>query len=188
MKADATPPKSAWTSLVQASDRMDFAVDKWWETLRGNPIADRIFYSASAVGDHSVIWLMLGAARGARSEHHWRAAMRLTGALAVESALINGVVKSIFRRKRPVWELVRPLPLRQPRTSSFPSGHATSAFLAASLLSEDDAAAPLYYALAVVVATSRIHVRIHHASDVVAGAAIGALMGAAVRRLVPLDH
>jgi len=49
-------------------------------------------------------------------------------------------VKSFFRRKRPEWlsETPRPHRLRRPRSSSFPSGHASAAFTAATILSEDD--------------------------------------------------
>ncbi|MEC7714384.1 MAG: phosphatase PAP2 family protein, partial [Actinomycetota bacterium] len=56
---------------------------------------------------------------------------------------------------------------------SFPSGHASSAVLAASILSKGSKLAPAYKVLAALVATSRIHVRAHHASDVIAGAAVG---------------
>src|SRR5205807_9890987 len=123
---------------------------------------------------------------GLRSERDWHAAVRVGMGMGVESALVNGVIKSLFRRSRPVPPYVRPLRLRQPRTSSFPSGHATSAFSAAALLSEDDALWPLYYAIAGVVATSRVYVKMHHASDVLAGAALGAVMGRAARRAFPL--
>ena len=44
---------------------------------------------------------------------------------------------------------------------------------------------PLYYALAVVVASSRVYVRIHHASDVVAGAALGVGLGALANQVWP---
>ena len=37
-----------------------------------------------------------------------------------------------------------------------------------------------------IVATSRIHVQIHHASDVAGGIVVGALLGTAIRRLRPL--
>ena len=37
-----------------------------------------------------------------------------------------------------------------------------------------------------VVAVSRVHVRIHHASDVVVGAGIGLALGRLIRRAVPL--
>lgn len=100
---------------------------------------------------------------------------------------MNVGIKSLFRRTRPPYEVhPHPLRLRRPRTSSFPSGHATSGFCAAVLLSEDDSLAPLYFAAAAVVAASRIHVKIHHASDVVAGVPLGLLIGWAGRRLLPL--
>ena len=54
------------------------------------------------------------------------------------------------------------------------------------LLSDDDVLWPLYYTVAAVVAASRVHVRIHHASDVVAGAALGTAFGLVARRIYPL--
>ena len=170
--------------LRQADIRLDEALD----TVRGHPVADRLFYSASELGNFSLVWLLLGAARGLRSERDERAAVRLGVAMAVESALVNGLIKSLFRRKRPAWEVVRTRRIRQPLTSSFPSGHASAAFTAAILLAEDDPLWPLYYALAVVVATSRVYVKIHHASDVLAGIPVGVALGLLGRKLAPLDR
>lgn len=166
--------------------RFDDRVDSAFDRVRGNPVADRVFFAASELGDFGVIWLILGAVRGLRSEHDWHAAVRLGLGVGAESVLVNVIIKSFFRRTRPIWEVDRPHRLRRPRTSSFPSGHATSAFTSAALLSEDDPLWPLYYAVAVVVASSRVYVKIHHASDVVAGIAIGAALGRIGRRLVPL--
>jgi undecaprenyl-diphosphatase len=132
------------------------------------------------------VWLIIGAMRGLRSERDWHAAARVGGGLAIESVLVNGLIKSLFRRTRPPWEPDRTPRLRRPRTSSFPSGHATSAFSAAGLLSEDDVLWPLYYAIAVVVASSRVYVKVHHASYVLVGAAIGIALGRIGRKLVPL--
>jgi undecaprenyl-diphosphatase len=47
---------------------------------------------------------------------------------------------------------------------------------------------PFWYGLASVVAASRVHVRIHHPSDVVAGSLIGIGLGAAARRIWPLPR
>jgi undecaprenyl-diphosphatase len=169
-------------------DRFDTAVDDWFEAhLRGRPAVDRLMYAASAVGDHGLIWLALAAVQAVRRPYHWqRPLLRVGAGLGIESALVNGPVKWLFRRTRPVHEGPRPLHLRRPLTSSFPSGHASAAFFGAALLRDGDAWWPLYYAVAVVVAASRIHVKIHHASDVVAGAAIGATLGELTRRAVPV--
>jgi undecaprenyl-diphosphatase len=93
-------------------------------------------------------------------------------------------VKSLFRRTRPAWDQERPHGLRKPRSSSFPSGHATSGFMAATLLSAGrPRSRPFWFALATVVASSRVHVKIHHASDVAAGAVIGVGLGRLVRKI-----
>ncbi len=165
----ADPPPTLRELTRRLDDGVDGALDRW----RGHPVPDRMFYGASALGDHSLIWLILAALRGLRSEHDVKAALRVGAGMGIESALVNLGIKSLFKRSRPTSGDERPLALRQPRTSSFPSGHATSAFTAAALLADGDPLWPVYYAVAVVVATSRMYVRIHHASDVLAGIAVG---------------
>ncbi|HEX6392294.1 MAG TPA: phosphatase PAP2 family protein [Acidimicrobiales bacterium] len=175
--------------IPPAFARLDDAVDSWFDSyLRGNPLADAVMYSASAVGDHGILWLAFAGLQAARRRGgNWqRPLLRAVSGLAVESAVVNGPVKWMFRRTRPMHDEPRPWNVRQPRTSSFPSGHATSAFLGAALLSDDDPYWPIYYALAAVVAASRVHVKVHHASDVLGGVIIGAAMGQLVRKLFPL--
>lgn len=175
------PPPAARRGVA----RFDLAVDAAFDRLRGNPVADRVFYAASELGDFGLIWVMLGVLKGLRRHGNLAAAARMTAAMGAESVLVNGIIKSFFRRTRPPWEVERPLRVRRPLTSSFPSGHATAAVSAAMMLSEDDDLWPLYVAIAVVVATSRIHVKIHHASDVAAGLAVGVGLGLIGRRLMP---
>ncbi len=164
----------------------DAKVDATFDRLRGRPLPDRVFYAASALGDHSLIWLILGVWRALRCGADWRVVLRVFGVMGLESTLINVLVKSVFRRRRPVWAGIHPHPLRQPLSSSFPSGHATSAFCGAGLLAKGSPAWPLYYSIAVVIAASRVHVRIHHASDVVGGVTIGLVLGRLARQVVPL--
>ena len=45
------------------------------------------------------------------------------------------------------------------------------------MLSQGDPLWPLYYGVAAVVAGSRVYVKIHHPSDVVAGALLGVALG-----------
>ncbi len=166
--------------------RFDNAVDSYFERhLRGRPGLDRLMYGASALGDHSAIWLALSAWQGWRSGTGWRPVLRAGALLGAESAFVNGLVKLGFRRERPENTESRPLPLRIPRTSSFPSGHSSAAFFAATLLANGPSGI-IYYVLATVIASSRVYVKIHHASDVIAGAALGAALGEVAKRMVPL--
>lgn len=167
--------------------RFDAAVDELFEKhLRGRALADRVFYTASELGDWSLLWHLLGTGQGLVLRDGFARAVRLSACMGLESAIVNGGIKSLFRRQRPVVDTDRPHHLRQPLTSSFPSGHASAAMVAAALLSDGTRAAPAFYAIGVVVAASRVHVKIHHASDVVGGVAVGLALGALAKKLWPL--
>ena len=173
--------------LSDLAHRLDDAAERAADAIR-NPILDQVAYALGAACDHSLLWHAISATRGAR-QGTCRPVVRLSGALAVESALTNGVIKTVFRRVRPVRPaeaLPGPLPfgMRVPITTSFPSGHAGSAFCAATILA-DETDSIAWYALATVVAASRVYVRMHHATDVLAGAALGCLIGRAVRVAFP---
>lgn len=166
----------------EAVKAFDDAVDRGFDTIRGNPTADRLFYGASAVGDFSLIWQLASVATALFGRE--KEAARLSASLGAESALINLGVKSLFRRNRPIRNEHLVHSLRTPRSSSFPSGHATSAFMAATLLTTGRPRSRLFwFSLAAVVASSRVHVRIHHGSDVAAGAVIGVGMGRLIRKI-----
>jgi len=170
----------------KAVTRFDETAERYFDAhLRGRAPLDLLMYAASAAGEHSMVWLAVSGLEGWRSSRSWKPLGRAATALGAESVLVNGLIKSGFRRPRPERSEPAPLPLRTPRTSSFPSGHASAAFFAAALL-RDSPAWPVYYALAAVVATSRVHVRTHYASDVVAGAALGAVLGELARPLAAI--
>ena len=166
------------------------AFDRWadeaMEPLRGNPVADKMFYTASAWGDHGLLWMGVALVRSLIARDRFKGFLALTAVLTIESILVNGVIKSIFRRQRPEWDQDRPLHLRKPLTSSFPSGHAASAFCCAVLLADGSRLGPLYYVAATIVALSRLHVRIHHGSDVAAGIVTGWALGVVAKRIAPM--
>ena len=161
----------------------DQRVDDLLERLRDHPVADAVFTTASHLGDWSLIWHLTGAVRtltGAPAAE----AVQLSALLGVESLAVNQGIKRLFRRTRPTETGDERFSVRRPSTSSFPSGHASSAFFAATVLTSMSGrrAAPLWYSMATVVALSRPYVRIHHASDIVAGAAVGLGLGAVAVR------
>lgn len=163
---------------------VDDAVDAAWDVVRGNAVADRIFYTASEAANFSMIWHALSVAQAIALRDPKRA-MHTSAALGIESALVNGPIKSLFERERPV-ATDRPMKLRQPKTSSFPSGHASAAVVAASFLTPGmpGSGRIAVRVLAAAVSTSRIHVQIHHATDVAAGAATGWALAKAIRPLL----
>jgi undecaprenyl-diphosphatase len=168
---------------VTPGDRVaafDEAVDRAIDQFR-SPTVDAIVYRLSSAADHSLLWHVCGVAQSLVRGGDVRRAARFSAAMGVESVLTNGAVKSVFGRMRPAdYESIDfRHGLHRPITSSFPSGHATAAFCAATLLGGGS-----WYALAGAVAATRVYVRLHHASDVAAGAALGLALGVALRPLV----
>ena len=163
---------------------IDDAVDAAWDTIREIPGADRVFYTASEAANFSKIWHGLSFARALVLRDPKRA-IATSAALGIEAALVNGPIKSLFERERPEVD-ERPMKLRKPQTSSFPSGHASAAVLAASFITPGMGPAATFAVrtLAAVVSTSRIHVRIHHATDVAAGVATGWALARAIKPLL----
>src|SRR5262249_47020131 len=85
------------------------------------------------------------------------------------SYVISTAIKYVVRRPRPD-DLP---PLMPTRTQlSFPSSHAVTSFAAARAFGE-----PALYAIAVPMALSRMYLGVHYPSDVVAGAALGTVLG-----------
>lgn len=172
---------------------LDASADRAAGKLRGSPPFDRAMYAVSQAANHSVVWhainladaavgMAVGGSSGRARRHR---AFRRSVILGAEQALVNGPIKSMFRRSRPSTVTDHPHQLRTPLTSSFPSGHASAGACAATLLSRDLGAAPLWWGLAGAVAWSRVHVGAHHASDLLGGAIAGRSLGRLAGRLWP---
>jgi undecaprenyl-diphosphatase len=156
----------------------DRRADELAARLRGHGPTDRALYALSQAANHSLLWHGINAVDAlVGGPDHRRRALRRSIVLVAEQAAVNGPVKSLFRRDRPDHLTDHPHQLRTPLTSSFPSGHASAGACAATLLSRDLGAAPLWWGLAGAVAWSRVHVGAHHASDLVGGAVVGAVVG-----------
>jgi undecaprenyl-diphosphatase len=166
--------------------RFDEWADAQLERIRGNPVADAVFTTASRLGEFSLIWHLANGVRALTGPQRAHQAPVLAALLAAESLVVNQGLKRLFHRPRPTVAGDPRYPVRRPLTSSFPSGHASAAAFNAVILTGWDGrrSIPLWWGLALTVATSRAYVRIHHPSDVVAGLATGAALGVVARRFL----
>ena len=151
-----------------------------------NPTFDAILPKLTSSADHGLLWYGVAAALAASGRR--RAALRGIASLAVASTVANIPAKLATRRSRPQLHPV-PVPrrlLRQPTTSSFPSGHSASAgAFAAGVAMEDPRLAVPVGLLAAGVAYGRVHTGVHYPGDVVAGLALGTASALVVRRAWP---
>ena len=156
----------------------DSRFDDAIEPLRRSAVSQRVFSTASTIGDFSVVWHLCGLAYAMGSRDRLTQALALSVALGCESLVVNQGIKRMFRRARPTVSGDDRFAVRTPSTSSFPSGHASSATFAAVVLTSFSGwpLAAVWITLALVVALSRVVVRIHHASDIIGGIVVGALL------------
>ena len=178
--------RTSGTNPSNAVGRFDEWADGQLERIRGNPVADAVFTTASRVGEFSLVWHVANGVRAVTGPARARQAPVLAALLAAESLVVNQGLKRLFHRERPTVAGDPRYPVRRPLTSSFPSGHASAAAFNAVVLTGWDGrrSIPLWWGLALLVATSRAYVRIHHPSDVVAGLVTGAALGVLARRLL----
>jgi undecaprenyl-diphosphatase len=183
-------PRTAPLTLTDMVGVIDRRVDSWFEPLRGNQACDTAARVVSGLGDHGLLWALSTAWRARQPGPRRARSIRALAVAGVESSVVNAALKGIVGRPRPAPDDLRlgsnVVPLRQPTSTSFPSGHTLAAFCAATVLAEPDdlVGTALLVAGAGLIGLSRIHLRAHHASDVLGGAAIGTTLGLLGRRLV----
>jgi membrane-associated phospholipid phosphatase len=133
----------------------------------------------SHFGEHSAGWFALGlvgAAVDKKRRKDWLvAAAGVVGAHAASIA-----VKRVVRRPRPDHPSVEVL-VGTPSKLSFPSSHATST-TAAAVLYSGLTGRNLVPALVPPMLASRLVLGVHYPTDVLAGAALGGLVGGLLRR------
>jgi undecaprenyl-diphosphatase len=160
-------------------NRVDAIGDAVLEPLRQRKFFVVCFGIASTVGDFSIAWHIIGFTRAWGSMERLWQAVALSIALGVESLIVNQGIKRLFRRERPTTSGDDRFDIRTPRTSSFPSGHASSATFAVFILISYTGfpLGVLWIAIALVIALSRVVVRIHHTTDILGGILTGAILG-----------
>ena len=128
------------------------------------------------------MWLRFAAAHRAEAgpAQGWLGTALLVAGLAGNAA-VTAIGKQHWSRPRPflVDTSIVP-PFHGPSSSSYPSGHASSAYAAARIIAHlRPQLADAAYALARQVAASRVYAGVHFPSDVIAGAQLGTAIAVA---------
>ena len=135
----------------------------------------------SRAGDIGILWAATCGILLARRKTRRGGALTLCG-MTAEYVACELVLKPVIMRPRPYLVIEGLVCLVPPESSaSLPSGHAASSFVCAYLLTRSfGKKGALAYIPASLIALSRAYVGVHYLSDVLAGMALGTLVGAAV--------
>ena len=158
------------------------AAARAWLTTHHTPWLDAVMYTASVIGRAGAVWLVIGLVavrlRPRRAGQFWQ----LVLAIFLTLGVVDLVLKPTIGRSRP-FEAVEEVRVVGPRpaTLSFPSGHAASAFAGAfvtTMMVRQGRWA--VWALAGLIACSRVYIGVHYPIDVMAGALVGVGLAALV--------
>ena len=140
-----------------------------------SPYLDGAMVAASAAATYGAAWLILAFVLTCFPERR-ETGIAVLAAVAASLVVVDVVLKPAICRPRPfeVADLILTVPA--PSTCSFPSGHAACSFAAATaILLYDRRWGLAALAFACLVGVSRVYLCLHWPTDVLAGAAVGAL-------------
>jgi membrane-associated phospholipid phosphatase len=189
-----TEQQSVADALARRVEARRGAESVWVEALRELGAVDRAVYEAVAdtptpeldgpvrrlsnAANYSRLWLGIAAVIAVGGRRGRRAALEGVLAIGVTSGTVNLGIKPLAQRRRPdragpAMFAARHVPM--PESTSFPSGHAASAFAFAYAVGRHlpGLAVPIRL-LASGVAYSRVHTGVHYPGDVVFGSILGA--------------
>lgn len=159
------------TSMIQ---KYDLLVLKFIQTYIHNPFTDKLFPFITFLGDKGIIWVLISLFLIANKKYRKVGIMSII-ALALATILGEGLMKNLIQRPRPfidypMFELI----ISRPSGYSFPSGHTTSSFAAAGVLSKNfKKYQSFFWILAFLISISRLYLLVHYPSDVIVGIFLG---------------
>lgn len=168
----------------------EFAILNWIQLHCRCEVLDVALPAVSWICNHGEVWILLAAVLLMLKKTR-RIGVVLSVALLLDLLCCNVILKPLVNRVRPCdINTAVQLLVARPLDGSFPSGHTAVSFAAVSALRA--AGSRLWkpaFALALLIAFSRLYLYVHWPSDVLAGAVLGILLGYAARWLTAvLEH
>lgn len=151
---------------------------------------DGIMKALSFIGDSGAVWIALGIVLLCFKKTRM-GGLFLLASLAMATVVNNLVLKNLVARPRPYTTIDGLVTVIEQLSSySFPSGHSASSFASATALTLAFGKKGAWaFIPASLIAISRVYNGVHYPTDIICGAAVGALVSLGVclllRRIIP---
>ena len=169
-----------YNRVIEGERTMPFEFDilNWIQDVMQCDFLDWFMAKFTLLGEAGIIWIALAVAMIITKKYRKYGFLVLAG-LLLGLIIGNGIVKNVVMRARPfqVREGIKLL-ISAPGEYSFPSGHAQSSFIAATIITLTNK--KFGYAvipIAVIMAFSRLYLYVHFPTDILAGIIMGIAIG-----------
>ncbi len=138
-----------------------------------------VLTALSRSGNWGLIWLALALVLFLAGTDNGRAGLIFIPVTLYLTLALNYGIKVALNRDRPIASEADLKPLvGVPASKSFPSSHAAMSFAAAVVFTYFHTPLwPLFFGLALAISWTRVYVGVHYPSDVLAGTAVGLVIG-----------
>lgn len=137
-------------------------------------LLDNLMKVITFLGDYAIVWIFIVMYlfyKGYVTE-----SIAIISSLSITSLLNECLLKRIFKRARPAHrKKFNETIIKVPNSYSFPSGHTATAFAVVPLafISCNISIGVISFVTALIIAFSRIYLKVHYLSDVIVGAIVG---------------
>lgn len=135
---------------------------------------DRIIPYITMLGNGGFIWITAALIMLCVKRYRYTG-IEIAAVLILNLIICNLILKNLAVRERPCWiNSDFPLLIDMPKDYSFPSGHTSSSFAAASVIFYRDKRLGIpAFITAFIIAFTRLYLYVHFPTDVIGGALIG---------------
>ena len=156
---------------------MEFDVLFWLQSISNHGL-DNIMIGFTDLGNGGMLWILLSVIFLCTKKYR-KCGITMGLALLLSFIMCNGIMKNLVERPRPCWvDTSVHLLIKNPTDYSFPSGHTSSSFSAATaLFMYHKRMGIVALIVAANIAVSRMYLFVHYPSDVLVSLILGCLYG-----------
>ena len=170
--------------MIKLIQKLDLKVLEKVANIKSS-FLDQIMVFITKLGNNGFIWIAISVPFLINKKHRLYG-IKIILALILTAFIGEFIIKRIVGRIRPSGN-IHPddLLIKNPKSYSFPSGHTSSSIASASILlfSYGLIILPIFI-LAILIAFSRIYLKVHYLSDVLAGAFLGLTCGTFIHFII----